>query len=185
MRFFAAILLCLSLFSCSKESIETESTHSISVQRVNAPAIEVDFKTLASFELPIADPVMADKEDLKFISEALPENVRQLNNKSVKIKGFMLPLEYTKEEKIITFLLMPDQGACCFGKIPPLNGVIFCRSKKAYPDLRDTLLELTGTLTTEPSYNEEDKAVYLYTMKIDSIKELKLMPPLSGPEFSF
>ena len=186
MKILAAVTFCLILLSCSQDKKGNEpSIESTEVKTADQPPIEIEFKTLANFELPIPDPTMAEREDIKFISEALPKEVSELNSKKVTIKGFMLPLEYTKEEKIKTFLLTPDQGACCFGKVPTLNGVIFCNAKTAYPDLRDSLLEITGILTTEPSYNKKDEAVYLYIMNIEAIKELKAMPPIQGPGLSF
>ena len=186
MKALTAVTFCLILFSCSQKKKGHESSiESTKIKTAEQTPIEIEFKTLANFDLPIPDPTMADRGDIKFISDALPKEVSELNNKKVTIKGFMLPLEYTKEERIKTFLLTPDQGACCFGKVPSLNGVIFCTSTTAYPDLRDTLLEVTGILTTEPSYNKKDEAVYLYIINIEAIKELKAMPPIQGPGLSF
>lgn len=185
MKFVAAVLISLMLFACDRDNSATSNPSEKNEQSAaHEPPVSIEFKLLSNFELPIADPVMAGQDDLKFIREALPKQVIDLNNKKVKIKGFMLPLVFTKEEKIITFLLTPNQAACCFGKVPALNEVIFCDSSKAYPDLRDTLLEITGIITTEPTFNEKDMAVYLYKLNIESIKELKAMPP-PGPGLSF
>ena len=182
----AVPFLFLFLVSCNQE--KDKALHSQENENTVNPAakpVAVEFKTLSNFELPIPDPGLAEKQDIKFILEALPKDVLQLHNKKVTIQGFMMPLVFNKEERIVTFLLTQDQGACCFGKVPDLNDFIFCTSKTAYPDLRDVLLEVNGTLKTKPSFNGKDEAVYLYTMKIESIKELKVMPPFQRPGISF
>ena len=55
------------------------------------------------------------------------------------------------------------------------------------PNLKDISLELTGYFKSEPEYNVFDDAVYLYTMKAHSYKELSLKIPLKGkgPDFDF
>lgn len=161
------------------------STSESSSAKIDKTIVSVDFKTLSNFELPIADPTMADQEDLKFISEDLPKEVSKLNNRKVQLKGFMIPIKFNKEEKIVSFSFTADQDACCQGKIPALNEIIYCTSETAYPDLRDTLLEVTGTFKIDPQLNESNGSMTLYTMSIDSIKELKLMPPVKGPDISF
>lgn len=184
MKIFFTVLTFLLLVSCS-ENIEPREVKKTASPEQSREYLTVEFKKqLASFDLPLPDKTMADQEDLKFITEALPEEVQKMNKRKIIIKGFMIPLKFTKDEKIESFLLAPDQGACCFGKSPELNEVIYCTSPIAYADLRDILLEVKGTLSTVPAYNETDKTVYLYQMKVESIKELKAMPP-PGPSLSF
>lgn len=177
----------LLLVSCSEQKpyVEIQKEVKESAKVLESSIASVDFKTLSNFELPIPDPAMADQKDLKFISEALPKAVSELNNRKIKIKGFMVPLKFNKEEKIISFSFTADQGACCQGKTPALNEIIYCISEKAYPDLRDTLLEINGTFEASAKINKTDNSISLYSMKIDSIKELKLMPPTKGPDISF
>ncbi|MCM8527895.1 MAG: DUF3299 domain-containing protein [Lentisphaeraceae bacterium] len=181
----AVLLLCISCAEKPDVQLTKDAPEkSVSTQN-QEEALAVDFKLLSNFELPIADPVMAEQEDIKFIRDALPKKVIDLNKKKVSIKGFMLPLQFNKEENIITFLLCIDKSACCFGKVPALNEVIYCRSTKGFPDMRDSVLEVTGILTTEPSYDKKDEAVYLYIMDVDSIEERSPFSPAAGSGLSF
>lgn len=187
MKALSLLLIMFLLHSCSKQDLPLQISKKIKkpTEEIDSKTHSIDFKILSNFELPIPDPAMADQKDLKFISEALPEKVSTLNNQRIKIKGFMIPLKFDKDEKIISFSFTADQGACCQGKIPALNEVIYCTSDKPSPDLRDTLLEITGTFKATPQINKADQNIYLYSMKVHSIKELKLMPPTKGPDISF
>ena len=188
MKFTSLLIILFFLVSCDKPN-EAVTGKTIEINTVlKTPDIlseVLDFKQLTNFELPLPDQTMADQADLEFINEALPESVRKLNGKTFIIKGFMIPLQYTKDEKVASFLLAPDQGACCLGKAPALNGIIYCSTSTPYPDLRDILLEVKGKLSTTAEFNKTDNTVYVYKMKVDGIKELKLMPPPKGPGLSF
>jgi hypothetical protein len=48
--------------------------------------------------------------------EIIPPSVQQLEGKRVFIKGYIFPTEQTKQ-----FLLVRDQGTCCFGGNPKLT----------------------------------------------------------------
>jgi hypothetical protein len=67
----------------------------------------------------------ADLNKLNYKTGEMPESLRQLIGKSVKIPGFAVPLEgdggfdYIKE-----FLLVPTFGACIHVPPPPPNQVI-------------------------------------------------------------
>ncbi len=67
----------------------------------------------------------ADLNKLNYKTGEMPESLRQLIGKSVKIPGFAVPLEgdggfdYIKE-----FLLVPTFGACIHVPPPPTNQVI-------------------------------------------------------------
>ena len=188
MKNVLSLFLVLFIIACEQNEIQQEAVETaIPVKTVPAKseAVSVDFKTLSNFELPIADPTMADQEDLKFISDALPVTVSTLQNQQIKIKGFMVPLKFNKEEKIISFMFTADQGACCQGKIPALNEVIYCSTEKAYPDLRDTYIEVSGKFLIKPELDKSNDSVSLYTMEIDSIKELQLKTPAKDPGLSF
>ena len=67
----------------------------------------------------------SDLRKLNYKTGEMPENIRKLMGKSVKIPGFAVPLEgddgfeYVKE-----FLLVPTFGACIHVPPPPPNQVI-------------------------------------------------------------
>ena len=67
----------------------------------------------------------SDLRKLNYKTGEMPESIRQLIGKSIKIPGFAVPLEaddgfeYVKE-----FLLVPTYGACIHVPPPPPNQVI-------------------------------------------------------------
>ena len=54
------------------------------------------------------------------------ERVRlDLNDKDVRIPGFIVPLEYKESEIVTRFLLVPYFGACIHEPPPPPNQTIY------------------------------------------------------------
>lgn len=49
----------------------------------------------------------------------IPADIKCLDGKKVVIRGFMLPLK-VENEKATEFLIMRNQGACCFGTMPKM-----------------------------------------------------------------
>ena len=88
----------------------------------SSDAKELNFKNLAGFkyEYPYEEPKGKPWELKEQFDKRVPEHIRKLNGQNISIKGFMLPVE-TKKDRVLTFLLMPDQQACCFGRVPEPN----------------------------------------------------------------
>ena len=147
--------------------------------------LNVKFKLLTDYDLPLADQTIAEEQDLKELNNAIPPEVKKLNNKKIRIKGFMIPLALNEDNLISVFLFAPDQSSCCFGNIPNLNGFIYCTSKKGLPNLKDILLKVSGTFKSIPEFNVFEEAVYLYTMKVENYEEMSLKIPATSPGFDF
>lgn len=155
----------------------------IGQEKDKEPYQEVEFKTLTSFELPLEVTYFAEKDQIDLVKKAIPKKVQQLNGQKVKIKGFMVPVTYDKDYHVTGFLFAPDQNSCCFGQIPNLNGFIFSTTKKAVKNLKDKLIEVTGTLYTEPKYYNKEECVLIYKMDIDSVKKLEYRGTKKGFPF--
>ncbi|MCM8531123.1 MAG: DUF3299 domain-containing protein [Lentisphaeraceae bacterium] len=138
------------------------------------PVTKVAFKTLISYDLPLEVSQFAEEDQIPDLKKAVPEKVKLLDGKKVKIKGFMVPVTYDKDNKVTAFLFAPDRTSCCYGKIPNLNGFIFSRSSDGVKYLKDTLIEVTGTLQTIPRFYKEEECVLIYKMKVDSVKTLEI-----------
>lgn len=75
--------------------------------------------------------------------------VKELHGKSVKIPGFVVPLE--GDDQLTTeFLLVPFFGACIHVPPPPPNQIVYVKFSKGVPiaNLYDAIW-VTGTLSTE------------------------------------
>ena len=98
-------------------------------------------------------------------------NVRsELNNQTVSIPGFVVPLETNDENAITEFFLVPYFGACIHVPPPPPNQIIFVRYKKGLKVEGIWMpFEIKGTLFTETM--ENDTALSAYTFVADDVSE--------------
>ena len=58
--------------------------------------------------------------------DTIPPEIKALDGKQVSVRGFVLPLRL-KRGKVIEFLLLRDQGSCCFGPQAQINHFIRVR----------------------------------------------------------
>ena len=86
--------------------------------------LTVGFDQLASYTFEMSDDLIEAKGDLKALTAKtngqIPEKIRGLNEKTVAVKGYMLPLK-VEQGAVSEFLLMRDQSMCCFGTVPKIN----------------------------------------------------------------
>lgn len=94
--------------------------------------------------------------------------IEEFNNQSVRIAGFIVPLEFDGEQTITQFFFVPYFGACIHLPPPPPNQLIYV----SYPQglKLDALYDpfwITGVLKT--SLVENDTATSAYAMVVNSI----------------
>lgn len=86
--------------------------------------LSVGFDKLASYEFEVTDDLLEAKGEPAALAaksnSMIPETVRNLNESSVALKGYMLPLK-VEQGQVTEFLLMRDQSMCCFGAVPKIN----------------------------------------------------------------
>lgn len=118
-------------------------------------------------------------EDLKLLpnnyngKSEIPKKLKNILNTEIKVKGFMMPLEYDSK-RVSEFLLMPYIPACMHVPPPPPNNLIYVKTKKGitmgttfYP------VEITGILKVDSNKELESG----YKMEGLKIKELKNQMP--------
>jgi len=66
---------------------------------------------------------------MDYITQSAPTEIKQLDGQKVKIPGFMVPLE-DNSRKITEFLLVPTPQACIHVPPPPPNQMVYVRMKK-------------------------------------------------------
>ena len=93
--------------------------------------------------------------------------IEEMNNKAIRIPGFVVPLEFNEEKKITQFFLVPYFGACIHLPPPPPNQIIFVTFNKGI-ELRELLdpVWISGILQT--SHFENEVAISAYSMKMNS-----------------
>jgi len=89
--------------------------------------------------------------------------VKELNGKTVKIPGFVVPLE-GDEEKVTEFLLVPYFGACLHVPPPPSNQIIYVKFPEGAPaEAMYDPIWLTGVIKTEDWKGELAQVGYTMT----------------------
>jgi hypothetical protein len=98
----------------------------------------------------------------------IPDDVKALTGGTVKLRGFMLPLQQT--DRITEFVLVPDLFGCCFGQPPALQHTAVVRTPAGksvayYPDA----IVVTGKLTVKEQ-TEEGFIVSVFQVDTTSVK---------------
>jgi hypothetical protein len=88
-----------------------------------------------------------------------------MDGKSIKIPGFIVPLEFDDNQTVTQFFLVPYFGACIHMPPPPPNQIIFIN----YPQGLnvDSIYEafwISGVLSTSIIENEMGTAAYTMEM---------------------
>lgn len=109
--------------------------------------LQVSFDWLASFdyEIPLEEPAKKVPENAENASQ-IPQNIRNLDEKEIALKGFMLPLKM-EEGRVTEFLIMRDQSMCCFGTIPKINEWVSVKMKeKGAKPVMEQIVTMFGKL---------------------------------------
>lgn len=126
--------------------------------------LDVSFDRLASFEYGVPEDLTRKIEgEEEGVSSQIPESIRALNNKSIALKGFMLPLKV--EEGLVTeMLIMRDQSMCCYGTTPKINEWVSVKMKgNGVKAVMDQVVRIFGTLKVG-EIRENDYLVGIYEM---------------------
>lgn len=96
-------------------------------------ALKIDFDFLGGF----------DYEG----DETIPDAVKELSGKTVKITGFMLPVDF-ESGVVNSFMLMNFRVGCCFDVMPGVNEFVYVEMPdgKSTKYLTDIPLAVTGRL---------------------------------------
>ena len=64
--------------------------------------------------------------------ESQTAGVQELNGQHVRIPGYLLPLEVSRDNKVTEFLLVPYVGACIHAPTPPPNQIVHVKHAKGF-----------------------------------------------------
>ena len=110
-------------------------------------SLDVSFDRLASFEYEMPEDLTEEVSgETDGSSDQIPAGIRDLNEKSIALKGFMLPLKV--EEGLVTeMLIMRDQSMCCYGTVPKINEWVSVKMEgKGVKPVMDQAVTLFGKL---------------------------------------
>ena len=98
----------------------------------------------------------------------IPPGIQGLSGQRLRLAGYMMPIELEGRD-VLTFVLVRDQQACCYGKMPEMNEWVFVRvAKGTTPMQMDRPIEVDGSFEVGEDI-QEGVVVSLYRMTADTI----------------
>ncbi len=85
--------------------------------------------------------------------------VEELNGKTIRIPGFMVPFDINQMNEVTEFLLVPYFGACIHVPPPPPNQIVYVTAEDAVPFGWEPVW-LEGVLETTTHMNQLGSAAY-------------------------
>ncbi len=131
----------------------------------------VGFEQLSGYQIEISDELLGPQTNKTVLTAdgQIPEPIKELNNKKISLRGFMLPLKV--EGGLVTeMLIMKDQSMCCYGTTPRINEWVSVKMKGGVKPLMDEPVTLMGTLKVGET-RENGYLVGIYAMDGDKMAE--------------
>ncbi|HWA28270.1 MAG TPA: DUF3299 domain-containing protein [Lacunisphaera sp.] len=127
--------------------------------------LNVNFGQLASYQLEAPAPGKPGKPGSQ---EKIPELLRKLDGRHVRMSGFMLPMK-VEGGMATEFLVVRSPVVCCYGVMPaPNEWVCVKASGKGFPMQMDTPLQFSGVLHVGEIY-ENEFFVGVYRLDADKV----------------
>jgi len=93
----------------------------------------------------------------------------EMNGQAIRIPGFIVPLEFSDDQVITEFFIVPFFGACIHVPPPPPNQIIYVKYPKGFKlEALYNPFWLSGVLKT--SLIENDMATAAYAMEVSLIE---------------
>ena len=103
-----AIVLVSPMWAQKPDQESAKPKNDVQIKKSSAAA-------KARGEISFDDLQFEIKKDQPFKASMLTKDVEALNNKKVKLRGYILPSTLYKETNIEKFVLVRDNQECCFG----------------------------------------------------------------------
>lgn len=134
--------------------------------------LTVGFDKLSGYQIEVSDELLGPQTNKTSLTAdaQIPEPVKQLNNKKISLRGFMLPLKV--EGGLVTeLLIMKDQSMCCYGSTPRINEWVSVKmTKGGVKPLMDEPVTFMGTLKVGET-RENGYLVGIYAMDGEKMAE--------------
>ena len=140
--------------------------------QAEAGYLNVGFDKLSGYQIEVSDDLLGPQTNKVPLSAdaQIPELVKELNNKKISLRGFMLPLKV--EGGLVTeLLIMKDQSMCCYGTTPRINEWVSVKmTKGGVKPLMDEPVTFMGTLKVGET-RENGYLVGIYAMDGEKMAE--------------
>lgn len=138
---------------------------------LNPPELFNDIQEGSSYDN--LDDVLAqnsDNEEVRRYQQALSSNrvIESFNNKTIRIPGFIVPLESNEKNLVTQFFIVPYFGACLHLPPPPPNQIIFGELKDGIDvDELFHAFWFEGTIVIDQTQNDLGQSAY--SMSLDNV----------------
>ncbi|MCI0745949.1 MAG: DUF3299 domain-containing protein [Verrucomicrobia subdivision 3 bacterium] len=148
----------------------THETSAVQVARAPEPEpqggyLQLGFDKLSGFNIEISDELLVPQTNqvAKSANDQIPQEIKELDQKKISLRGFMLPLKV--EGGLVTeLLIMKDQSMCCFGVTPKIHEWVSVKMKNGgVKPIMDEPVTLMGTLRVGET-RENGYLVGIYSM---------------------
>jgi hypothetical protein len=111
---------------------------------------DVTFDKLGSYKYEMEELHEGDAP-----KEQIPDSIHALSGRKIAIKGFMIPYR-NNGESVTEFILLRNQGLCCFGTVPRMNEWIHVAMApgKGAPYAMDVPITVFGTLDVKETWDK-------------------------------
>lgn len=82
--------------------------------------LDADFETLAAYSFNVPDGPSTNAAALAKVARQIPDAIKKLDGKAVRIRGFMMPVKELAG-KTTEFMIMRGQPSCCFSGATGVN----------------------------------------------------------------
>lgn len=119
---------------------------------------------------------MGRDEVIAYLDKLGQTPVVKLDKHTVKIPGYLVPLNLDKDQRATELLLVPTMGACIHVPPPPPNQTVYVKFKEGKGGIKVeeagyTPYWLVGTLHVETTQSEYTET--LYSITVDSLEVYK------------
>lgn len=130
---------------------------------------DLSFDKLASYAYEVHELTPGMELDTQ-----LPASVKALKGNKVAIRGFMLPYR-NDGENVTEFILLQNQGLCCFGRVPRMNEWVHVKMEpgRGAPYALDVPITVFGKLDVGEVY-EKNVLMSIYRMEATAV----IVPPV-------
>jgi hypothetical protein len=135
--------------------------------------LPVGFDKLSAFPFVVTDQMVDGRKDELTASRKtvaqIPDGIKALNEREISLRGFMLPMKC--EGRLTTeFLLLKNQGLCCYGVSPKINEWVNVRvAGKGVKVIMDEPVTVCGTFHVG-DVRQNGELVGIYRLDADKLK---------------
>jgi hypothetical protein len=116
------------------------------VSQTESGVLDADFETLASYAFAMPDRSATNHPSVSQAEKQIPAAIRKLDGKTVRIRGFMMPVKEL-QGKTTEFMIMRGQPSCCFSGATEITEFVTVKAPgKGFDTMMDDAITIQGTL---------------------------------------